>query len=281
MLEGLYAAAVSGDRAELLASVGRAREEGIDPRHAAREFTTMLREIVVAGAEKKRDDRVGKLATLASYDTLLRAVSLQLETERQLTKAADPWIVWEMSLLKMAELPRLRAIEEVLAGKPAVPAAAPDRGPRFVSLVPAPVPEDSGFAPAAPLDPAAEFVRRLQARRVTVGTYASFATRIEAGGNELVLEFPIDKASAKDALNKPDALKLLAEEAEQAFGRPLSIRMTTGPPVDGDLAAAAREVPKQVLSRERAASRAQEDPMVQKAMALFRGEVVDIKDEKQ
>jgi hypothetical protein len=146
--------------------------------------------------------------------------------------------------------------------------------------VPAPAPEDAvSAAPAA--DPAAEFVRRLQARRVTVGTYASLAIRIEARGDELVLEFPIDKASAKDALNKPDALKLLAEEAGQAFGRPLSIRLTTGPPVDGDLAAAAREVPKQVLSRERAASRAQEDPMVQKAMALFRGEVIDIKDEKQ
>jgi DNA polymerase-3 subunit gamma/tau len=281
MLEGLYASAVSGDRAELLAAVGRAREEGVDPRHAAREFTTMLREILVATAEKKRDDRVGKLAALAPYDTLLRAVSLQLETERQFARAADPWIVWEMSLLKMAELPRLRALEEVLAGKSAAPApdAAAERGPRFVSLVPAPSAEVPEAAPAPP-NPAAEFVRRLQARRVTVGTYASLATRIEARGDDLVLEFPIDKAAAKDALMKPEALKLLAEEARECFGRPLSIKLTTGPPVNGDLAAAAREVPPQVLSRERAASRAQEDPMVQKAMSLFRGEVVDVKEEE-
>jgi len=285
MLEGLYAAAVSGNRAEILGAVSRAREEGIDPRHAAREFTTLLREILVASAGKgeKEGDRAGKLAALAPYDTLLRAVSLQLETERQFLRAADPWIVWEMSLLKMAELPRLRALEEALAGRPAVPAPAPspepERGPRFVSLVPAPPPE-APAAPPPPADPAVQFVRLLNARRVTVGAYVSLATRIEASGDELVIEFPIDKASAKDALNKPETVKLLAESAREAFGRALSVRLTTGPPVNGDLAAAARDVPPQVLSRERAATRAQDDPMVQKAMALFRGEVVDIQEEK-
>jgi DNA polymerase-3 subunit gamma/tau len=284
MLEGLYAAAISGDRAEILAAVSRAREEGIDPRHAAREFTTLLREILVASAGKgqpKEGDRTAKLAALAPYDTLLRAVSLQLETERQFLKAADPWIVWEMSLLKMAELPRLRALEDALSGRPAAAApasAAPERGPRFVSLVPAPSPE-AVAAPAA-ADPAAEFVRALTSRRVTVGSYVSLATRIEAAGDDLVIEFPIDKASAKDALNKPETVKLLGEAAREAFGRPLAVRLTTGPPVNGDLAQAARDVPKQVLSRERASSRAQDDPMVQKAMALFRGEVVDIKEEK-
>lgn len=282
MLEGLYAAAVSGNRAEILGAVSRAREEGIDPRHAAREFTSLLREILVAsaGTGGKEGDRSGRLAALTSYDTLLRAVSLQLETERQFQRAADPWIVWEMSLLKMAELPRLRALEEALAGRaaPSAPAPEPERGPRFVSLVPAPPPEAEAAPPAA--DPAAQFVRLLNARRVTVGAYVSLATRIAVNGDDLVVEFPIDKASAKDALNKPETLKLLGESAREAFGRTLSVRLTTGPPVDGDLAAAARDVPPQVLSRERAATRAQDDPMVQKAMALFRGEVVDIKEEK-
>ena len=284
MLEGLYAAVVSGNRAEILALVGRAREEGIDPRHAAREFTSLLREILVATAEKNAGDRNAKLASLAPYETLLRALSLQLETERLFQKSADAWIVWEMSLLKTAELPRLRAIEDALAGNAPAPAPiapgapVPETGPRFVSLVPAPEPDPSEAPPAA--DPRAEFVRLLNSRRVTVGAYASLANRIEARGEELVLEFPIDKASAKDALGKPETTKLLAEAAREAWGRPLTIRLTTGPPQDGDLAAAAREVPRQVLSRERASSRAQDDPMVQKAMALFRGEVVDVKEEE-
>jgi hypothetical protein len=241
----------------------------------------MLREILVSSAQK-RDDRAGKLAALVPYDTLLRAVSLQLETERQLSRSNDPWIVWEMSLLKTAELPRLRALEESLAGRvPTPPPATPppaDR-PRFVSLVPAPPPEEAD-PPAPSAEPVSDFVRRVHSRRVTIGTYLTLATRIEPKGNDLVIEFPIDKASARDALQKPDPMKLLADEAAAVFGRPLSVRLTTGPPVDGDLAAVAREVPPQVLSRERAATRAQDDPMVKKAMALFRGEVVDVKEEK-
>ena len=289
MLEGLYASAVSGDRAELLATVERAREEGVDPRHAAREFTSMLREILIASTDKsdrKSAGRAAQLADLAPYDTLLRAVAVQLETERQLARASDPWIVWEMSLLKLAELPRLRSLEEALAGRagatPALssPAAAPPAaGPRFVSLVPA-APPDVPEGPPPAANPAVELVRRLQARRVTIGTYASLATRIEVRGDDLVLEFPIDKAAAKDALQKPEVLRLIAEVAKETYGRELSVRLTTGPPIDGDLAAAAREVPPKVLSRERASNRAQDDPMVQKAMALFRGEVVDIKEEK-
>jgi DNA polymerase-3 subunit gamma/tau len=296
VLEALYAAAVSGDRSEILAIVGRANEEGIDPRHMAREFTAMLREVLVASAGKAErnagkaegesaagdDDRAARLAALAPYDTLLRAVSLQLETERQLARAADPWIAWEMSLLKMAELPRLRALEESLAGRvPPTPAAPPTGpSPRFVSLVPAPSPEEPE-SPAPASDPASDFVRRVMARRVTIGTYLTLATRIFEKGPDLVVEFPIDKASARDALQKPDPLKLLTEEAAQAFGRTLAIRLTTGPPVNGDLAAAAREVPPQVLARERATTKAQDDPMVQKAMSLFRGEVVDVKEEKR
>ncbi len=289
MLEALFAAAVSADRPEILAIVERAREEGIDPRHAAREFTSLLREILVASAGRTAgkgsdaaDDRTAKLAGLAPYDSILRAVSLQLETERQLARANDPWIVWEMSLLKLAELPRLKALEESLAGRtpPAAPSPPAGDRPRFVSLVPAPPPdEEATAAPAA--DPSAEFVRRVLARRVTIGTYLTLATRIVEKGADLVIEFPIDKASARDALQKPDPLKLLTEEAAQAFGRRLAVRLTTGPPVNGDLAAAAREVPTQVLARERAATRAQDDPMVQKAMALFRGEVVDVKEEKR
>ncbi|HET9795397.1 MAG TPA: DNA polymerase III subunit gamma/tau, partial [Thermoanaerobaculia bacterium] len=174
MLEALFAAAVSGDRPEILAAVERAREEGIDPRHAAREFTSMLREILVASAGRTggkkgeaAEDRTAKLAALAPYDTILRAVSLQLETERQLARANDPWIVWEMSLLKLAELPRLRSLEESLAGGRTPPPAAPppsagDR-PRFVSLVPAPPPDETE-APAPAADPSAEFVRQVLSR---------------------------------------------------------------------------------------------------------------------
>ena len=83
-----------------------------------------------------------------------------------------------------------------------------------------------------------------------------------------------------DRLARLGAGVTLSEAAREAYGRELTIRLVTGPPADGNLTEAARQVPAQVLSRERASSRAQEDPMVQKAMALFRGEVIEIKEKK-
>jgi DNA polymerase III subunit gamma/tau len=281
-LEALFGAVVAGDRAALVGILARAREEGLDPRHGSRELLAFLREVLMASAgQPQKDERLGKLAALAPYETLLRAVAIELETERDLPKAADPWIVWEMALLKMAELPRLRSIEAVLSEGPRPPKAppAPVSGePRFVSLVPAT--EESGPPVPAAEDPAKKFLKILESRRVTVGAYVSLANRIEEKDGELVIEFPIDKASAKDSLSRPDAARLLSEAAKEAYGRELTIRLLTGPPADGNLTEAARRVPPQVLSRERASSRAQEDPMVQKAMALFRGEVVDVKEKK-
>lgn len=282
-LEALYAAIVSGDRAGVIGILARAREEGLDPRHASKELLATLREMLLAaGGAPPRDERVARLAGAAPYETLLRAVALALDTERALPRAGDPWIVWEMSLLRMAELPRLRSLEQALSSGPGVAASAPrpDGGLRFVSLTPAKPPEDDPVPPPEAEDPVSRFLGILGSRRVTVATYARLATTIVEKDGELVLQFPIDKAAAKEFLDRPDAVKALSEAAAEAFGRQVTVRLATGPPADGDLAAAAREVPPDVLSRECAANRAEKDPMVKKAMSLFRGEVVEVKEEK-
>jgi DNA polymerase-3 subunit gamma/tau len=277
-LEALYAAVVKGDRAGVVSILARAREEGLDPRHGAREFLACLREMLLAAAGAgSGDERVEKLSHAAPYETILRAAALALEAERDFPRAEDAWIAWEMSLLKMTELPRLRRIEEGSAA----PSEPPPAGPRFVSLTPAPPEEKASAPPApAPADPARQFLKLLEARRVTVATYASLASSIAIRDDELTLQFPIDKIAAKDFLERPEVVKILAEAGAEAFGKAHPVRFTTGPPADGDLAAAAREVPTEVLTRERAAHRAQDDPMVQKAMALFQGDVVEVKEEK-
>ena len=56
--------------------------------------------------------------------------------------------------------------------------------------------------------------------------------------------------------------------------------LKTGPPADGDLGKAAREVPRATISRERASNRAETDPIVRSAMELFRGELTEVKEEE-
>jgi DNA polymerase-3 subunit gamma/tau len=278
-LEGVFAAIVSGDRAGLLALLSRAREEGVDPRHAAREFLGFLREVLTASAGADAGARSAELARLAPYETILRAVSVALETDRLLRGASDPWIVWEMSLLRSAELPRLRSLEEALSGMPVAAEGAPaESGPRFVSLVASREP-DPPKRPSAERDPIHEFKQAVERRRVTVGTFLSLASRIEEVDGVLTIEFPIDQASARVSLQKPEASRILAEAAAEVFGSPREIRLVSGPPADGNLTEAARTVPPEVLARERAIGRAQDDPMVRRAVDLFRGEVTEVEEE--
>ncbi|HLN56966.1 MAG TPA: hypothetical protein VK416_00300, partial [Thermoanaerobaculia bacterium] len=115
--------------------------------------------------------------------------------------------------------------------------------------------------------------------RVT-GAQVSLAESIGVDGDDLVLRFGIDKAAAKEALEEPPVRKLLAEVAREAFGRPLRVVLKTGPPADGDLGQAAREVPREAISRERASNRAETDPVVRSAMELFRAELTEVKEEE-
>ena len=97
-----------------------------------------------------------------------------------------------------------------------------------------------------------QFYELLDRRRRVTGAQAGLAEAVAIEGDDLVLRFGIDKAAAKEALEDPVTKKLLAEVAREAFGRPLRVVLKTGPPADGDLGTAAREIPKATIARERA-----------------------------
>jgi hypothetical protein len=223
------------------------------------------------------------------YENLLRSVSLALEAEALSRRADDAGLVLQMIVLKLAELPRLRSVEQALSGSaPAAasaaappPARAESRGARILSLVTVePASAEPAPPPAASGDPIARFHDLLDARRRVTGAQAGLAESIRAEGDDLILRFGIDKAAAKEALEEPAVRKLLTEVAREAFGRPLRVVLKTGPPADGDLGQAAREVPREAISRERASNRAEGDPVVRSAMELFRAELTEVKEEE-
>ena len=295
LLEGMYSAVAGGDRSAAIAHLGRLTEAGVDPRHVLKEFVAFLRRMLMVAAGATADvaeeerPRVAALSKAMPYDNLLRAVSLALEADALARRVDDPALAVQMLVLKLAELPRLRGIEETIAAapasavKPAAPALAPrpsGSGPRIVSLVSVePEPEES---PARP--PGGDLLQRfheiLDSRRRVTAAQVSLAESISAAGDDLVLRFGIDRAAAKEALEEHGAKKLLVEVAREAFGRPMRVVLRTGPPADGDLGKAAREVPRSTIARERASSRAELDPMVRSAMELFHGELTEIKEEE-
>jgi DNA polymerase-3 subunit gamma/tau len=292
-LEAICSAVASGDRAAAIARLARLLETGEDARHVARELTQLLRKLVMLAAGARTEvseteqERLAPLARAMPYENLLRALSLAIESETLARRGEDAGLALEMLVLRMAELPRLKTIEEALSSgavpsgsfRPP-PAPANPGGPRIVSLVPVepePAPSEA-HAPAA--GGLSRFHEILESRRPVTAAQASLAGSITVEQDDLVLRFGIEKAAAKEALDEPATRKLLGEVAREAFGRPLRIVLRSGPPADGDLGRAARDVPREALSRERASSRAESDPVVRSALELFRAELTEVKEEE-
>lgn len=302
LLEGVYSGVASGDRAAAIASLAKLTEAGEDPRHVLKEFIGLLQRLLLLSAGARPDvaegdrDRLTALARSMPYENLLRALSLAVEADQLGRKTEEPGLVLQMLVLRLAELPRLTSIEQALSGAagggrraapPAVAEEPPSRsradGPRIVSLVPVePEPEERGNDPAPGSEEEAlrRFLELLGARRRVTAAQVSLAESSAVEGDELVLRFPIDKAPAKEALETPAIRKMLTDVAGEAFGRAMRVTLKTGPPADGDLGLAAREVPRATIARERASSRAETDPVVRSAMELFRAELTEVKEEE-
>ncbi|HEX9286812.1 MAG TPA: DNA polymerase III subunit gamma/tau [Thermoanaerobaculia bacterium] len=301
LLEAVYSGIASGDRAAAVAALSKLTEGGEDPRHVLKEFIALLRRLLLLSAGASPDvpegDR-GRLLTLARtmpYENLLRALSLAVDADQLSRRSEEGALVLQMLVLRLAELPRLKSIEQTLSGLPAQRSPAPlpptvaesgrprEEGPRILSLVPVnPEPEE----PPRPASVRNEenrirrFAELLGARRRVTAAKVSLAESSTVAGDEIVLRFGIDRAAAKEALDDPSTRKLLSDVATEAFGRPMRVRLQTGPPADGDLGKAAQDVPRSTIAREHATSRAETDPVVRSAMDLFRAELTEVKEEE-
>jgi len=301
LLEAVYSGIASGDRAAAVAALAKLTEGGEDPRHVLKEFIELLRRLLLSSAGAVPDvpegdrERLLALARAMPYENLLRALALAVDADQLSRRSDEGGLVLQMLVLRLAELPRLKSIEQALSGLPPERSAPPtpstvaeegsrarEEGPRILSL--APVGGEPEPAPAVPAGSEENRIRRfaelLGSRRRVTAAKISLAESTTAEGDEVVLRFGIDRAAAKEALDDPPTRKLLSDVATEAFGRPMRVRLLTGPPADGDLGKAARDVPRATLAREHATTRAETDPVVRSAMDLFRAELTEVKEEE-
>jgi DNA polymerase III subunit gamma/tau len=304
LLEAVYSGIASGDRGAAIAALGTLTEGGEDPRHVLKEFIGLLRRLLLLSAGAKPDvpegdrARLTALARAMPYENLLRALALAVDADQLGRRTDEPALVLQMLVLRLAELPRLRSIEQTLSGLPAeiaaaVPSAPPgpstvregsrprENGPRVLSLVPVEVEPEPIPPPPVTGDAAGarRFADLLGSRRRVTAAKVSLAEATNVEGDELVLRFGIDRVAAKEALEDPLTRKMLSDVATEAFGRPMRVTLKTGPPADGDLGKAAQDVPRATIAREHATTRAETDPVVRSAMELFRAELSEVKEE--
>ncbi len=160
---------LDGDPRAVVTAVGEAERFGFDPRRFAHDLLDLFRDLAVLRAVEAAGDLVdlapeevaevsGLLARVswedihARFDMLGRAVEA-------LRASARPGVVLEMALLKMARLPAVLPLSEVLGraqrwtppaaapGSPEPPRVAPPPTPAPVAAAAAPVPQEPAAAP--------------------------------------------------------------------------------------------------------------------------------------
>ncbi|MGE5717319.1 MAG: DNA polymerase III subunit gamma/tau [Acidobacteriota bacterium] len=131
----LLGAVLASDRIGVFKGCAELEAAGAEPRTTLHDLTALVRGAVrlaadpaappPAGLSEEGAERVREFARLTPYPTLLRLLSLLSESDGTLRRSDVPALAFEVLLLRLAELPRLVPIEEVLAGKVPVPPTGP------------------------------------------------------------------------------------------------------------------------------------------------------------
>ncbi len=309
-LVALLASVLAGDRAAVLRGAAELDAAGSDPRATAHDLTSLVRGTVrfaadpsapaVAGISEEGSATLRELARTTPYPTLLRVLTLLTEAEGMLRRSDVPALALEVLLLRLAELPRLVPIEELLASgttvslpapqAPAAPARAPvpeparrsapaaaPETPRFVGLTPLEVAEPE---PEAPADAATAFREAVEKRHGNLGAaLEDVSVVVEGKSVRLVLDPPSPPLAKR--LGEPSVKKVLEEAAVAVLGAKARVVVESAEPAGGDLTAAAATVDPEKLEREILKKRAGADERVRKILDMFDGEIAEVKPDER
>jgi DNA polymerase III subunit gamma/tau len=295
-------AIVAGDAGACLHHLATLHEHGYDAQRFCRDLLEHVRHLAVLAATGDRnllaelpDAEITALVAQAarrSADELQRIFGLLLEGDETLAAPArtiDPQLVLEMIVLRVATLPPLLPVDEILGRLEALTGATPGRAPggqapsgppRATPAPPARRSEAPGRSTTAPERPpaAADAAGTLwervlaQVRHERVSLYMTLATARPVGLTDSILRLGIDSEALRREVTGKETLARLAAIASEAAGRPLRVEVGPVPPERaGDTPIAqARRREEETLA----------DPLVQAAVEIFGAEVRGVRDRR-
>jgi DNA polymerase-3 subunit gamma/tau len=250
----------AGDNGGIFEALQEAAESGRDFKMLYRDLLGFVRNLLLLAGGAPEAMLAASPEDLAalrgsagkfSYTELLRVANLLLRDDETVNRAEHQRLAVEIALLKAATFPRLRSVEEVLAGAPA--------GRPGFSPAPTKRP-DAGLKPGLPGGDANDFIDRVNKTRPLIGGYLSGAKSHSRDGDRLIFTF--DSKLAADQVS--DAKQSLEQIAAEVFGAPTSIEAVT-----------ADESP-----REAKQSPLRDDPIVQAFKKHLGGEIVEARKAK-
>jgi DNA polymerase-3 subunit gamma/tau len=312
-LVALLGAVLASDRIGVFKGCAELEAAGAEPRATLHDLTALVRGAVrlavdpaappPTGLSEEGAERVREFARLTPYATLLRLLSLLSESDGTLRRSDVPALAFEVLLLKLAELPRLVPIEEILAGR--IPAlsgpgatsgggasaasAPPKHGahrghgarseaegssdvPRFLGLTPLEIIPDVVPTP----DPAGAFRAAVEKKHSQLGAVLEDAS-IRLEGKDVLISLDPPSIVTEKRLAEPAMAKVLEEAAIAVLGKGAKVTVESVAPPAGDLTAAAAVADPKTLEREHLKMKVASDERVKRMMDLFGGEIADVK----
>ncbi|HYN20681.1 MAG TPA: DNA polymerase III subunit gamma/tau [Thermoanaerobaculia bacterium] len=293
----LLAAILQGDGAGVSAAVRRIEDEGWDPRSVYGQFLAFCRDALHLGMGSKPDQvdlpveeaqALAELAQGSGYENLLRLLHQLLSSEIMVRRSETGALAVEIAWLRAAELPKLRRVEEILAGGiGTAPVAAslpvtqfaprPVRAPHPLSPSPISQPAPAGrggtqaekaAAPAKSNGSASDgdkiqaFLDEVSRRNQLLAAHLSAAELTFAEGR-LTITLPGD-AWLETRLQQPGNRQVIEEALAAIWGPGTTWRMIQGEGKKSDPSEEESSAASAVVS---------ENPTVQTVLDIFGGRV--------
>jgi DNA polymerase-3 subunit gamma/tau len=258
-----------GDHGGVLEALDEASETGRDFKMLYRDLLSFMRNLLLVAGRANESmlavapedlPAIRSTAEKFSYSELLRIANLLLRDDETVNRAEHQRLAVEIALLKAATFPRLRAVEQELAGGAAIPQIAAPRPRAAAEPKAAPPPArreaDQVSSANATID---SFIERVQKARPLIGGYLAAVKSRKRDGNKLLLTF----ADSFTANQVSDARAALEQIAAEVFGEPVTISVQTDSP-----AAAAAPAAK-------SSSPLRDDPVVQAFQKHLGADIVE------
>jgi DNA polymerase-3 subunit gamma/tau len=203
-----------GDHAGVLEALQEASDSGRDFKMLFRDLLNFMRNLLLLaggapeamlGASPEDLPALHAVAEQFSYTDLLRITNLLLRDDETVNRAEHQRLAVEIALLKAATFPRLKSVEQVIAGDSTAAAPAPKAA--------APKPRAQSVAP-----PSGSLADAIRKKRPAMGAYLDNAT-ISREGNRVTITST--DSFAVDAIT--DARTAIEQIASEHYGEKISI----------------------------------------------------------
>lgn len=257
-------AIAAGDSPRILHLLEELAISGRDFKLLYRDLLSYLRNLLLlaSGADSsmiKADpaelDSLEGLRERLSASDLLRMINVLLQDEDVVVRSESQRLAVEIALLKCAMLPRMQAIETVLASG----ATGATQTPRAAAAQARPAAERAPAKPASggTID---QIIARVDEERRLAASYLRQARKASLVGDAVVFEFDAGDQFTADYLSDEDQVRFIEKVSSEIVGRKLSVKIGV---------AVQTSVPKSKNSNP-----VSDDPVIQSLQKHLGGEVV-------